>query len=363
MKRRSIRHTARACVLLAGLAAAGFSENAALAQEQPIKLGLGGKLRHFFFVADQDELPAERLNATGMSTDAEVFFKGETTLDSGLRVSATIELETESRNDRNADEAYIDFRGDFGRVRIGEKESFNSSFIGDPYPEAFLTTDERIVGEMAVRSRNGIGMTDTFTFKRFVSDVLGVNYQTPDMNGFQAAVGYHPSTDDREGTLDAATRQNNAIDVSGRWQADLDRNTRLRIGGGYLHIDSRKTLAGNDGLAAFNVNVSATRGDWAVGGTYMDVNPANDLDEEDYGIGVLRKGYPWTLSADFTYALRDATPNAALRERTRQVKLQSGYKLGPGIDLGLAGFFVDQRTSAGARFDAVGAVGGAKLEF
>ncbi|MCB2109083.1 MAG: porin [Rhodobacteraceae bacterium] len=346
---------------LAAVCVAGAAP--ALAQDQPIKLGLGGKLRHFFFVSDQDQLPTERLNTAGMSTDAEVYFKGETTLENGLKISAAIELEAESRNDRNADEVYMDFRGGFGRLRIGEKESFNASFIGSPYPEAFLTTDERPIGEMAISRRNGITVNDTFTFKRFVNDVLGVQYQTPEMGGFQAAVAYHPSTADNEGTLDRATRSNNAFDISGKWQGEFGRGVKVSVAGGYVTVANRKTATGNDGLDAFNIGVSATVGDFVVGGTYMDVNPNNDLDEEDYGFGVMLKGNPWSVSADYTYALRDATPNAVIREKTQQIKLQGGYKLGPGINVGLAGFYTEQRTSVGVKFDGIGAVTGAMLAF
>lgn len=341
-----------------------------LAQEQPIKLSAGGKLRHFFFVSDQDEIGTERLNAAGMSTDAEVYFKGETTLDSGLRVTGVMELEAESRNDRNADEAYIDFRDTWGRIRIGEKEGWNASFIGDPVPEAFLTTDERIIGEMAIRSRNGVTITDAYTFKRFASDSLGLMYQTPEINGFQAGVAYHPTVGDTEGTFDAATGRNNALDISAGWKGTLGNGVRVRVGGGYFNIDSRKTAPFNDGIEAFNMNANIVVGAITVGGTYMDVNPANSLDEENYGMGVMWKGYPWSISADYNIGVRDATVNPVGREKSEIIKLQAGYKLGPGLDIGLTGFYTQQRTgratpaaAAQIEYDSTGAIAGAKLEF
>jgi outer membrane protein OmpU len=340
-----------------------------VAQEQPIKLSAGGKLRHFFFVSDQDETAAERLNAAGMSTDAEVYFKGETTLDSGLRISGTFEFEAESRSDRNADEAYIDFRDTWGRVRIGEKEGWNSSFIGDPIPEAFFTTDERVIGEMAIRSRNGVTITDALTFKRYVSDSLGIMYQTPEISGFQAGVAYHPTVGDTEGTFDAATARNNAVDVSGRWQGNFG-GVRMRVAGGYLNIDSRKSAPFNDGIEAFNINTTVTVDAITVGGTYMDVNPANSTDEENYGIGVMWKGYPWSISADYNLGKRDATVNPLVREKSEIIKLQFGYKVGPGIDVGLVGFVTEQRTgranaaaAAPVKWDGTGASVGAKIDF
>jgi len=350
-------------LLAAGLAGPALLSTPVQAQEQPIKLSLGGKLRHFFFVSDQDQLPTERLNATGMSTDAEVYFRGTTTLDSGLQVTAVMEMEAESRNDRNGDEVYIDFRDTWGRLRIGEKESFNASFIGEPAPEAFLTTDERVIGEMAIPRRNGITVNDMFTFKRFSNDVLGVQYQTPEMNGFTGAVAYFPSTTDVEGTIDRATQRNNAVDVSGQWRKELNDSTRLKFGGGYIHIDSRATPTGNDGLESWNANVSTTFGRITAGGTFIAVNPDNGADERAWTVGALTRGYPWTFSADYTSALREATPGAAIKEKTEIIKLQAAYKVGPGIDVGVTGFYTDQRTSTGTKFDGTGAVVGAKLDF
>ena len=69
----------------------------ALASE-PIKLGVGGFFRETYMaVFDDDgegELGNER-NTDGFFNDAEVHFKGETTLDNGLTVGAHIELKGE----------------------------------------------------------------------------------------------------------------------------------------------------------------------------------------------------------------------------------------------------------------------------
>ena len=348
-----------AVAALVALAPAG----AALGQSEPIRLSLGGKLRHFFFVSDQDQTGAERLDAVGMSTDAEIYFNGSTKLDNGLQISATIQLEAESRKDRNADEVYIDFRDTWGRLGIGEKEGFNASFIGSPAPEAFLTSDERVIGEMAIIRRNGITITDAFTFKRFASDVLGVRYQTPEFVGFQAAVSYHPSVSDSEGPVDRATGRNNAVDISAAWRGDLS-GIKLRLGGGYIHIDSRKTIpAGTDGLEAWNASVTATAGSFTVGGTVIDVNPSNGTDETSWTVGALFDLDPWSFSVDYFNVVRKPTATAVLKEKTEYVKVQTAYRLSPGIGVGITGFYTDQRTAANETFDGFGMLVGTKIDF
>ena len=106
--------------LISILSLGSFSARAA----EPITLGVGGKLRQFFFIADQDNGRGQKLNSTGMFTDAEVYFDGKTILDNGIEVRAVIELEAETRNDRNADELYIDFISGLGKLRIGSTWCF-----------------------------------------------------------------------------------------------------------------------------------------------------------------------------------------------------------------------------------------------
>ena len=348
--------------VLAALLAFAHIGNA-YGQNEPIRVSVGGKLRHFFFVSDQDEIAPEAINAFGMSSDVEIYFKGSTKLDNGLEISAVVELEAETSGSTNGDEVYIDIRGDWGRFRIGEKEGFNASFNGSPVPEAFLTTDERIIGEMAIKRRNGVTVNDTFTFKRFASDVLGVRYETPSFSGFKAAVSYHPSVATGEGPTDMATQRNNAIDVSAGWTGRVGA-VDLRVGGGYFHVSSRKSqFLADDGIEAWNANVTATMGRVQIGGTIMDVNPVNGTDETSWTVGALYNLQPWSFSADYFHAVRKPFANATIKERTEFVKLQSAYKLGPGIGVGLTGFYTTQRDATNVSYDGYGMIMGAKLDF
>ena len=233
----------------------------------------------------------------------------------------------------------------------------------DPAPEAFLTTDERIIGEMAIVRRNGITITDAFTFKRFASDVLGVRYQTTEFGGFQAAASYHPSVSDGEGPVDRATGRNNAIDVSASWRGDFS-GVKLRVGGGYIHIDSRKTIpGGTDGLEAWNANVTATAGQLTVGGPVIDVNPVYGTAETSWTVGALFELKPWSFSADYFNAMRKPTAAAVLKEKTEYMKIQTAYRLSPGIGIGFAGLYTDQRTAANTSFDGFGMLVGTKIDF
>ncbi|MCB2109082.1 MAG: porin [Rhodobacteraceae bacterium] len=326
----------------------------------PITLKLGGKLRHFFFVADQDNAPGENLSSTGMLTNAEVYFDGRTILDNGVEVRATIELEAESRNDRNADEVYIDFITGLGKFRIGEKEGVSAAMIADPVPEAFLTTEEEIV-QQVVKPRTGLTTRDAFTFKRYADDVLGVSYETPALiQGFKFGVTYQPSTGDNEGVFDKADRAHDAWQAAARYEGRF-RGGSYRLAGGYFHSSS--SIGRNDGNEGWVVHAGVTYGGWDVAGSYAVANPATGLDEKIWVIGALYGIGPYKISASHSYGKRDLVPGAVARETVSRSNIQGAMRIGPGITLGVTGFYTDQRDSNGVDWDGLGAIGGAKLSF
>ena len=116
--------------LLGTTAFVGLLANAdpALASE-PIKLGVGGFFREAYVAVFDDDgegdLGNER-NTDGFFNDAEVHFKGETTLDNGLTVGAHIELKGETNSDQ-IDETWIYFSGGFGELKFG---STNDALVG-----------------------------------------------------------------------------------------------------------------------------------------------------------------------------------------------------------------------------------------
>ena len=95
------------------LAMSGFAAPAAQAAE-PLTLSLGGRLREFFYVADQTNAPAERLSATGMINDVRLAFQGRTVLDNGITVKAFARIYAVGRFSRTLDEAYADVNSGVG---------------------------------------------------------------------------------------------------------------------------------------------------------------------------------------------------------------------------------------------------------
>lgn len=350
-----------------GLLAAALLTSAPAFAADAITLTLGGRIKQFFFVAGQTQAPAEALNSTGMFNDTRLAAEGRTVLDNGITVRTFARINAIGREAVNVDEAYIDVISSFGRLRVGEKAGVNATTIGDPVPQAFLSVDEEILAD-ALRPRTPIVLRDAFTFKRFTQNALGVSYQTPELLGFKLGVAYHPSpTNSAIGTVDAATAAHDAVDVTAGYDGDFTGGT-YRIAAGYFRMASR--VGGVDGGQAWNVSAGATYGGFELAAAYINSQPSSGRDEDSWTVGALYGIGPFAISADYRAARRRPVPRALallpariFDEHVERATLQTSYKLGPGILVGLAGFYAAQRDALGDNWDGGGVLTGIRIDF
>lgn len=326
---------------------------------EAITLSLGGHIHQYFFVAGQDEAAGENINASGMFSDTRLTFEGRTILDNGIVVRAYARIFAEANSQPNGDEVFLEVRSSLGRLRIGEKAGANTSTIGDPIPQAFLTVYDEVVGD-ALMPRAGVTLKDAFTFRRFTGNALGVSYQSPELLGFTVGLAYHPTPTPGDGPVTNSLVPHNAFDVSAGYQGYYPGGS-YRIAAGYFH--SASSDFGNDGAEAWNIAAGLTYGGWELAGAYMNVSPDGRPRETAWTIGALYGIGPWQLSADFRASKRRPFVGALFQESAERATLQTAYKLGPGISLGLAGFYAQQDDSAGVSWDGGGVLGGVKVGF
>ena len=120
----------------AGLLAFGVGEAAAQTQVAAahakkkgggkVKIGVGGFFLQMVGYNDQEgafeTANTTELNKFHMVASSEVYFRGNTKLDNGIRVDVIIQLETdqvEANDGTVIDESYLKFTGGFGDLRIG----------------------------------------------------------------------------------------------------------------------------------------------------------------------------------------------------------------------------------------------------
>ena len=211
-------------------------------------------------------------------------------MDNGIVVRAYARLFAEARSQPNADEVYIDVVSAVGRLRIGEKAGVNTSTIGDPVPQAFLTVYDEVVGDALV-SRTGVTLKDAFTFRRFTGNALGISYQTPELFGVRLGVTYHPTPLRGEGPINNIVLPHNAIDVTAGYEGYYSGGT-YRVAAGYFHSGS--SHLGNDGVEAWNISAGLTYGGWELAGAYM--NAASRQQSAREGLDDRRALWDWVVA-------------------------------------------------------------------
>ena len=108
------------------LALTGFvgSANAVEVTTGAVNLNISGFYASIFGYASvkTDGLTGADFNSLDVLTNAEIHFKPSITLDNGLKIEATIELEGNTSHSQ-IDQSFITFSGGFGKLIIGSKNS------------------------------------------------------------------------------------------------------------------------------------------------------------------------------------------------------------------------------------------------
>lgn len=138
--------------------------------------------------------------------DIEVHFNGAANLANGLRMRARVELEGSSVGDQ-IDEAWIEFAGNYGALRLGGDDAITTTWYYDvmaPGPAVHpndAATFVPVVGGRPVLGGAVLGHTDP----------SGVIYTSPSFGGFQLGVSYQPDGDENA-TANAGLRNGSTAD-------------------------------------------------------------------------------------------------------------------------------------------------------
>jgi outer membrane protein OmpU len=178
-------------VLLGTTALLGVGTIAGAAQASDgIKLDVGG----FFQTVYQGVFDKKSEGRFGnhRTTDrflhnAEVHFKGETTLDNGLTVGAQIELEGENSGDQ-IDKSFVYWSGGFGRVSIGSQDG---PIAACPVFPPGATANFSGFSPASWGSNDPVGSNSVCSDT--VSNDQSIKYTTPLFYGFQLILAYSPN--------------------------------------------------------------------------------------------------------------------------------------------------------------------------
>ncbi|HEY3147675.1 MAG TPA: porin [Dongiaceae bacterium] len=350
--------------LLGTTAFATLLANGPACASQPIKLGVGGFFREAYMaVFDDDgegELGNER-NTDGFFNDAEVHFKGETTLDNGLTVGAHIELKGETNSDQ-IDETWIYFSGGFGELKLG---STNDALVGTCLlppggtanfsafsPHMWGANNDVFAANFPALTSNAVCISADDR-----EDAQKIIYISPIFGGFQLTLSYTPNGGDENhngvssGFIqvggphvgmpvneDGESRHNFSTYATYQY---VGKGWGLTAGGGGSFEGHVEQGPGPDRREQqfYQAGLNLTVGAFAVGGVFEYYNDllsfkGSDTDAWVAGGGVAYSVDVWVFGAQYSHQRSETGGSGGDADFTMdRAVLTANYALGPAINV------------------------------
>lgn len=350
-------------LLLASVAVSGLAFAAAPAHAN-IELELGGYFRGYGAFVSQDDDAAE-INEFDIIRDTELHFGGETTLDNGLTVGFHTEFDVDTNESASADESYLYFSGDWGRVNFGAEDgaayllqvaapSADSNFDGIRQyvnPVRFGSMNAALAGRRLDYDHAPTVAADKFT------------YLSPIFSGFQAGVSFSPDSDaadatavglDDTGTEGTAETYEAAVRYEGQFQ-----NVGVIAGAGYSQGEEDSFTNTKD-REIWNVGLDLDIGPFGIGGAYKnDNNSVDDADTDTWVLGVDYTTGPFKLGASY---LNEDTEGSSGVEYDRYTGGVT-YEYGPGMSFRGSLSYVEADLNAGTEYDGTSVILGTQVNF
>jgi hypothetical protein len=329
-----------------------------------VELGLGG----YYTAAAGANVSEEYYDSYGYDDprfgafrqDVEVFFRGNTTLDNGLTVGATIQLEGQQSGDQ-IDEVWAYFRGGFGEVRFGDDDdAVEQLSYGIPTATNVFGVDSPFFSF----SNAWFGTTGSFlgygtntTYRQLSSDATKIIYFSPTFGGFTFAVSYAPdrrgedcyfgfSTCGGSSAPGGTSYSFNGGQVSEVWSAAMNFEHEFNgfsmvagVGGAYGEVE-RPGAGNEDDIWTVRSHLHFGFGNWYIGGAIAHTDnqfaePGGDAGTvTTYGLGVTYNWDAWTVGFAWSHGDYGNGAVSTGNDATLDVfRLEGRYDLGPGISL------------------------------
>ena len=353
---------------------------------EPITLSVGGYYQVYFTLRAQSDVDNEgpgagesligndeEIRNIDVTTDAEVFFNGSTTLDNGITVGVSIQLEGATTGDQ-IDEHFLYFSGNFGRLEVGANDgAANTMHYGAPSIQQ-LGIDDVTFFAIAPTSGNAVGSPQAVTITGISGDANKITYFTPRFSpGFQFGFSFTPEICDEvpsggiQGTVVSDTEDDNFDNV-----IDFGMNFLRQFGDvdlawsiGYQHAfregngtviqaaaDDNATCAASNaqtsarlcindpdfesGRDAFTTGFNIGFSGWTVGGGFKidDFGLERESTQIDTALAVTYGAGPWLVGTGVAYVTNEdgqTDTNNKDSDKVVAAHISGAYTLGPGV--------------------------------
>ncbi|WP_336079744.1 porin [Thalassospira sp. CH_XMU1448-2] len=363
-------------VASSALVAVAFAGQAQASEK--ISLSVSGFMNQHVGYADVDKNLGNRHNFQQSNT--EVHFKGATTLDNGIEVGASIELEGEVAG---VDEQYLYINGGFGQVKLGSEDgAANDMVISAPKAGAISPNDDDFTNWGANNT------ADVWTDAS--SDDMKITYYTPSLGGFRAGVSYTDSTaSEGSDAKELSGFEKSVLSAGAEYRGDFDgvsfaisaagESTSPREGSSAITNYNPKTgksyaIGTNVGFGNFTVGGSFGHSDEDFNATRATAGTVSGATEKTgYDLGVSYSMDAATVALTYAYTDREAYAGSASGNLVRNassdlevqgVSLGMNYTLGAGVTWVSSLFWNEEDAATAAQDGEVyGIVTGLNLSF
>jgi len=343
------------------IVATGFAAGPAMAA-QGVQLNLGGWYAAaagiLFSQDDGSGDPGQHTRNVVFRQDVEVYFQGETTLDNGLTVGATLELEGQQSDDQ-IDEVWAYFKGGWGEVEFGDDDDATEQM------QYLIPSASNIFGvdtpsfEFANNHAgftNGVFQTNT-TLLRLSGDATKVIYFSPTFAGFSFAASYAP---DRRGEdtysywsgPGGTTFSNNGGQIQDVFAVALNfehdfNGVNLLTGAGFAEGQweakgAPASLGNVDTAWGLDGHLFVEFSGFTIGATGLYFQNWQSASGADYwvsGIGATYNWDAWTVGLAWSHGNYEYAGSGDSADKIDIVELTGRYDLSPGISLdAMAGY-------------------------
>jgi hypothetical protein len=357
------------------LIAAGFVSSGVAQAEEAITAGISGYFRSAVAAVSQDNSDGKLANGSQnltQSNDIEITVGGSTTLDNGISVGFTANIEGNGGGAEGSaalDERFVHFNGSFGQIQVGQVESSRQAMTN------FAPSGNYNFGVNTPFFIHGNPGGPFFNVRTF-SDGLGnednikMVYYSPSFNGFRfgasyaADGGFNGAYKGNGGDALGGTQNNMA--ASAEFNHDFgDMSLRLMAGyESYVLQTCNVNAAGTTTVASITTtnpastavlrtaadtncenNPASTQlgatvsfGEFSIGGGWLE---SDQVGNTNTGVGRTREdmdlGIAWwsgVYGLGLQYGKAEVDDAAGLTDSLSIFELNGTYVLGPGIDIG-----------------------------
>lgn len=363
---------AGASVLAAGVANAG---------EAPV-MTFSGNLSYEYIFVDNEVRNANGNDGhvlTANEQQSELVWDARGTADNGLEYGANIQWRW-ARADTGFDEAWIDFRGGWGRLFIGAEDGVDGLLVPDGTGVQVGTwgTD----GNGANRAETAINAGGNNTQLHYYQSPLGhtfdankIGYITPSFGGFSAGVSFTPDAGDNFQANFTDNAISNAVELAARFSTDFS-GVGFTLGGSYNFADGNQagttsSAAGVEDVSSYHIGASVSVAGFTFAGAWLD----NDDSLCPVGNARCDAGQAFNLGASYSFGPGAVSIQYQQAEETvaaTGLDIESdvwhagiNYQVAEGLSARINGYHItsDQNVAGAGDVDSSVVIVGTRVQF